>query len=90
MWVVPEPRLAKAKGHKPVRFGIYITREVAEAIVHFELLGKDRRDVSNFYTFEIRPGTIGKCRSCGCTDRHACPDGCYWVQPDLCSECEDQ
>lgn len=28
-----------------------------------------------------------KCRVCGCTEEKACPDGCYWVEPDLCSQC---
>jgi len=28
-----------------------------------------------------------RCRECGCTDSHACPGGCYWVEPDLCSRC---
>ena len=28
-----------------------------------------------------------QCRVCGCTDFEACPGGCYWVQDDLCSEC---
>ena len=27
------------------------------------------------------------CRSCGCIDDQACPDGCYWVEADLCSAC---
>ncbi len=27
------------------------------------------------------------CRVCGCTDLHACPGGCFWVEPGLCSEC---
>lgn len=27
------------------------------------------------------------CRKCGCSDSLACPDGCHWVQADLCSEC---
>lgn len=27
------------------------------------------------------------CRVCGCTDDNACPGGCYWVKPDLCSAC---
>ena len=30
---------------------------------------------------------ISRCRACGCTDMNACPEGCYWVEPDLCSEC---
>lgn len=28
-----------------------------------------------------------KCRVCGCTWDHACPGGCYWAEPDLCSAC---
>lgn len=28
------------------------------------------------------------CRVCGCTDEQACwPNGCHWVEPDLCSSC---
>lgn len=27
------------------------------------------------------------CRVCGCTEDNACPGGCYWVEPDLCSQC---
>ena len=27
------------------------------------------------------------CRGCGCSDSLACPDGCFWVEADLCSEC---
>lgn len=27
------------------------------------------------------------CRICGCTQENACPGGCYWVEPDLCSGC---
>lgn len=29
----------------------------------------------------------GVCVICGCDDLHACPGGCHWVQPDLCSAC---
>jgi hypothetical protein len=38
--------------------------------------------------FPIIPGV---CRGCGCTDDHACPDGCWWVdgEEDLCSVCHD-
>ena len=28
-----------------------------------------------------------RCRVCGCTDERACPGGCHWITPDLCSEC---
>jgi len=27
------------------------------------------------------------CRACGCTESLACPQGCGWAQPDLCSVC---
>jgi hypothetical protein len=38
---------------------------------------------------------IPHCRVCGCTDYHACPGGCYWVEDpegmgDLCSQCFDK
>lgn len=33
-------------------------------------------------------GSIRKCRVCGCSDFHACPGGCFWVEPDLCSACQ--
>ena len=29
------------------------------------------------------------CRVCGCTQHNACPGGCYWVEPDLCSACAE-
>lgn len=31
--------------------------------------------------------TVRTCRVCGCTDDHACPGGCWWIDEDLCSEC---
>lgn len=31
---------------------------------------------------------VQRCRICGCTEDHACADGCSWVRPDLCSACE--
>lgn len=30
------------------------------------------------------------CRICGCTDERPCPDGCWWVEPDLCSTCAER
>lgn len=32
---------------------------------------------------------VPTCRICGCTENNACMGGCYWVQPDLCSSCEE-
>lgn len=34
--------------------------------------------------------TYGRCRECGCTEGQACPDGCYWVEEDLCSRCAEK
>lgn len=31
-----------------------------------------------------------KCRICGCDDDHACKDGCFWVENDLCSQCYEK
>lgn len=28
-----------------------------------------------------------RCRICGCTNDNACPEGCHWIEPDLCSSC---
>ena len=30
---------------------------------------------------------IRACRNCGCTEASGCDDGCWWVGPDLCSNC---
>ncbi|PZS93767.1 helix-turn-helix domain-containing protein [Stenotrophomonas maltophilia] len=31
--------------------------------------------------------TERRCRVCSCTDLQACPGGCSWAGPDLCSGC---
>lgn len=36
---------------------------------------------------KIPPPGPGVCRVCGCTDLYGCPEGCWWVEPDLCSSC---
>jgi hypothetical protein len=35
-------------------------------------------------------GDEPRCRECGCSDSLACPQGCGWTQPDLCSACADE
>lgn len=30
---------------------------------------------------------LDECLICGCTDLEACSDGCYWVEPGICSTC---
>jgi hypothetical protein len=37
-----------------------------------------------------RPKQQQRCRVCGCTQDRACPGGCYWVEPNLCSNCSDR
>lgn len=33
------------------------------------------------------PELVRTCRACGCTEDYACPGGCSWVDPTLCSAC---
>ena len=28
-----------------------------------------------------------QCDGCGCTDDDACPGGCSWIAPNVCSNC---
>jgi hypothetical protein len=30
-----------------------------------------------------------RCHVCGCTEHAPCAEGCWWIEPDLCSACED-
>lgn len=30
---------------------------------------------------------VRQCRTCGCTDHHACAGGCSWAEANLCSVC---
>lgn len=39
--------------------------------------------------FIFGTGELRSCRECGCDEFHACPGGCWWVEPDLCSACAD-
>lgn len=55
--------------------GAYISRKFNESLkCHDDLDNKPNQDVRT-------------CKSCGCTDLHACPGGCHWVTDDLCSNC---
>jgi len=40
----------------------------------------------------IRRGEVllgDECEICGCTEEEACPGGCWWVAPGLCSACAE-
>lgn len=30
---------------------------------------------------------VRACERCGCTEARACPGGCFWIGPTLCSAC---
>jgi hypothetical protein len=30
-----------------------------------------------------------RCRKCGCTRAVPCPGGCFWIEPNLCTNCAD-
>jgi len=49
-----------------------------------------QNDVKEIFTEVEDPQPVQKCRVCGCTQERACPGGCYWVEPDLCSSCVDE
>lgn len=40
-----------------------------------------------FYCAACAP-EVDICRTCGCTDASGCVEGCWWIEPDLCSSCE--
>lgn len=40
------------------------------------------------YPTNIEETSVRACRVCSCTDDRACPGGCFWVGPALCSRCQ--
>ena len=40
-----------------------------------------------FDEFISQRAALPHCLVCGCSDDDACPGGCYWVGPALCSAC---
>ena len=40
--------------------------------------------------FERVPTDDQKCRVCGCSHYNPCEGGCWWVEQDLCSACEER
>ncbi len=38
---------------------------------------------------QIEQSRDGVCAVCGCTPERACPGGCVWIEPDLCSRCAE-
>lgn len=71
----------------------YVVHLTAEAADHFGEMEFNQFDdtqqaldwIDDLAPFEA----LAHCRLCGCTDMQACPGGCYWIEPDLCSACAD-
>ena len=48
-----------------------------------DLRGSDDEPIFCDVCLEAEP----QCLTCGCTDAQACPGGCIWATPNLCSRC---
>jgi hypothetical protein len=46
--------------------------------------------INTGYSISDVEHTQTKCRVCGCDDDHACKGGCFWIEPDLCSQCYEK
>lgn len=76
---------------KNIGFCCDITKQCISRDCVLEIL-KINKDEYHKVKIEFGNQMIGiterKCRICGCTDKHACPGGCHWVEKDLCSTCD--
>ena len=45
--------------------------------------GQHDRDIDML----VAIGELHRCAVCGCTELTACPGGCVWATPTLCSRC---
>ncbi len=65
-----------------IRVGDYVLR------IDGELHGCTVDDFENLYFRDREPEPC--CTVCGCTQNDACPEGCSWVAPNLCSACNER
>lgn len=73
------------EGSKEILTALDIDRAKITADVKAELKGKPKPKAS---VADQQTRDPDACRQCGCTEDNACqPDGCYWVEPGLCSVC---
>lgn len=70
----------------PVAWPLY--RQAENGEVTLEQV--DVRNANGDILLSFNLNNPATCRVCGCTDDHACPGGCYWVKPDLCSRCAEE
>lgn len=45
----------------------------------------EKRGIDAVHDVQRALGKEPACRLCGCTDAKACPGGCCWIGPNLCS-----
>lgn len=99
-YIYPCPRCGHYRMDKnPVRnalsrrANVYICSECGREEALLDMAGKEPLPLNQWgMVMGFDAGEDGqynqrKCRVCGCTDFHACPGGCYWVEDDLCSRC---
>lgn len=88
--------------------GPFLTSGQADTIIgSTEFLEYGENDAENSFDYIIlrncsimfrsrRIATVAYCIGCGCHDRHACENGCWWLRVDysigtgVCSQCGDQ
>jgi hypothetical protein len=84
------------KGHFPLPKQAYETASVegdaAVLTIIMAALFPDRDDDKPFGEepcpmLNLAEIGVRACHGCGCTDDCACPGGCSWVGPNLCSAC---
>lgn len=96
-YIEGEPSHAIVRAGLALAFGLYEEQLVGHrvnpsvALEYFAYLqehGYEPSEIERFQLSELKQAAQeGTCRICGCTDEEACPGGCTWVEPDLCSEC---
>lgn len=61
-------------------------RRMESIMLHY--LEPKSRPNGQFLIPDLSKLGIRVCQSCGCTDRYACEDRCWWIADDLCSNCK--
>lgn len=82
--------------HLPVVAGRYVIAPLLPSVAYrFEqltalpILAHDQVEIpaSEPVTKPDTTDQVMRCEVCGCTDDRACPGGCWWARPGLCSRC---
>lgn len=87
-------------GESPLEFKYLVTLRELDRLKEFDLSiygifdpedydGDEHKNAPGSYIIEIHPDFI-VCRECGCSNANACGEGCWWVEENLCSACEEK